>query len=479
MEEKQTQPSEKKPFNFKKGFIISLVLACVFAVYSIVASILLIDFDKERKLMTKEEFYAAAADDVEIPIIEINTKESKEPENKTDYVDCSVKISNTENDDHLLSVKMGEAGVRLRGNSTMREDKKPYRIKFESKQSVLGMPKNKSWVLLADYYDQSSIRNYTAFTLGSYFDNLDFVPSANHVVLIMNGEFRGLYLLSDQIDEKRVDVEQDVEEINIETPNDIPFLVEIDEYAVNEGVTGVDNFKVNALDNYAEVKYPESDERPYDSDGNDVCFDYIEEYINAVFTSLKTGKAVDVSFSTTDVTFEDLVDVDSLVDYYLLNEIMLNMDSGKKSVYVHKASGEKMKFGPIWDYDWSMATKWQVPYQQGEIEVASQIRVAKAYKNSLYGWFLANEDNYNAVAERFDEIKENILAVSEHLKTYRSKIDVVATLDAKQWYGENGLFEYDMQYTYVRLFLNDRYTFLNQVFDDTHENFLTRIGYGN
>ena len=476
MEEKDTRKHEKKPFNFKKAFIISFVLACVFAIYSIIASFFLIDFGSKRKLMTKDEFYAAAADDVKIPIIEVNTKKSKEPENKTDYVECSVKISNTENQEHLLSVDMGNAGIRLRGNSTMREDKKPYRIKFEEKQSVLGMPKNKSWVLLADYYDQSSIRNYTALTLGSYLDNLSFTPSRHHVVLIMNGEFRGLYLLTDQIDENkgRTNVKQDVEEMDI--AKGIPFLVEIDEYAVNEGVTGVDNFKVDVLNNYAEIKYPESDERPYSDDGTDISFNYIKEYINAAFTALKTGESVAVSFSQTPMSFEDLVDVDSFIDYYLLNEIMLNMDSGKKSVYVHKSAEGKLEFGPIWDYDWSMATKWQMPYQEGEIEVASQIRVAKAYKTSFYGWLVSNETYFEKICTRFNQIKETLLQTSEHLKEYKSTIDMVAKLDATQWYGKNGVFEYDMSYDYVRLFLYDRYEFLNEVFNDTQENFLNRIG---
>lgn len=447
-----------------KKFIITLAICSVLAIYSIVTSILL--FKPDYTKMSKKEFYAAVGDNINIPIVEINTDDSEEPKNKVDYVDCEVSITNCEKE-----IIKAEAGVRLRGNTTKKAPKKPYRIKFESKQNVLGMGKQKSWVLLADYYDQSSIRNYTALTLGQYFDNLNFTPRPNHVVLLMNNEFRGLYLLTDQIDEKRTDVEVDVEDMT-PTQQDYPFLVEMDAYALDEGVKGVDNFTVNGY-SPVEIKYPEADERVYGENGEDVVYDYIKEYVNAVMTTLETGSAVDVSFSETPVTFEDLVDVESLIDYYLIYEIMLNQDNSRKSIYFHKEVGEKMQFGPIWDFDWSMTTLWEVPYETCDILNAKTLALAQQSK--IYNLFLRNKDNYNAVVARFNQLKDKILLVADHLREYRAVIDPVALIDAENWYGETGKFEYGMQYDYVRLFLMDRHHYLNEIFSKSHEEFLKLI----
>ena len=145
----------------------------------------------------------------DLPIIEIFTQGNELPKDKENYVNCSFEISNCKNEEDNFSVEMknsvdedGSVGIRLRGNSTMQYDKKPYRIKFDKKQSFFGLEKNKNWVLLADYLDTSKIRNYAAFKIAQGFDALSFTPAPNHVVVYINGECKGLYLFCEQIDEK-------------------------------------------------------------------------------------------------------------------------------------------------------------------------------------------------------------------------------------------------------------------------------------
>lgn len=470
MEEKQNDKLETTTKNnpvSKKRFIITLAICSVLVLYSVIISLLY--FKPDHTKMTKKQFLALVGDEINIPIVEIDTKKDEEPKNKVDYVDCSISITNCEK--QIISQP---AGVRLRGNSTKKAPKKPYRIKFDKKQEVLDMGKEKSWVLLADYYDPSSIRNYTAFSLGKELKYLGFTPQPNHVALIMNDEFKGLYLLTDQIDEKRTDVEVDVEDMMdpTATEKDYPFLVEMDAYAIDEGVTGVDNFLVEGH-SPVEVKYPESDERIYGPNGEDVVFDYIEEYVNAVMTTLRTGGTVDVLFSSKPVGLTDLVEVNSLIDYYLLNEIMVNPDNAAKSIYMHKEVGEKMEFGPIWDYDWSMSTDWKNRYEKCEIASAQNIVLGKS--SAIYRNFLQNPNNYADVVKRFNEIKQSILDVSDHLRDYRAVIDKVALIDAETWYGDDGVYQYGMQYDYVRLYLQDRYHYLNDIFAKNHTEFLQII----
>lgn len=442
--------------------IISLSVACALLLAGVIVLLCILLYDPYEPI-DKEEFYERVGDNLKIPVVEINT-DGSDPSSDTTYDSCSFAISNTEDPTHSFSVEnkglaeaVGGVGIRLRGNYTQKAEKKAYRVRFNEKTSILGLKANKNWILLADYYDQSAIRNYTALTLASYFDNMDFTPTPNHVALIMNGEFKGLYLLCERIDEEngRCDIEVDYLE---DYKNNYPFLVCVDESSKSGLTEGRDYFNIEGW--YpVEIKYPDYDERPTEGDP---VFNYIQEYMNAVFTALKTGEAVSVSFSDKPMRLEDLVDIDSLIDYYLVNEIMFNCDSASKSIYAYREADGKLKFGPVWDFDWSLAYHFEIPYKQSHIETANEIHIQ--FRSPLFDLFLKNGEYMEKTARRFLEKKDALLSVCEHLRTYKDKIDGVATIDASITYGESGIFQYDMQYDYVRLYLLDRYNFLEKHF---------------
>ena len=443
--------------------IIILSVACALLLAGVIVLLCILLGDSYEPI-TKEEFYEAVGDELKIPVVEINTSGS-DPSSDSTYASCSFALSNTGDPTHSFTVDMkntptsvGGVGIRLRGNYTQKAGKKAYRVRFNEKTSILGLEANKSWVLLADYYDQSSIRNYTALTLASYFDNMSFTPTPNHVALIMNGEFKGLYLLCEQVDEENGRCDVEVDDLTL-YQNDYPFLVCVDESDKGDQSEGRDYFEIEGW--YpVEIKYPDYDERPTNGDP---VFSYIEEYMNAVFTVLKTGGKVNVSFSSVPLGLEDLVDIDSLIDYYLVNEIMFNCDSASKSIYAYREAGGKLKFGPVWDFDWSMAYHFDIPYTQSHIETAGEIHIQ--YRSPLFDLFLKNSDYMKKTARRFLEKKDALLKVCEHLRTYKAQIDKVATVDAQITYGETGIFQYDMQYDYVRLYLLDRYNFLTKHFN--------------
>ncbi len=486
------EKSQEKASKFSIKSIIAVFLVCLVA-FSSFAGVLQ-SFNFAGPKMTKAQFLKEVGADFDLPIIEINTQNNQLPKTKEDYLNCSFSISNCKDESHNFSVSMKEnyddegcVGIRLRGNSTKLLKKQPFRIKFDEEQSLLGIEEkneNKSWVLLADYLDASYIKNYTAFTLSQKFDGLDFSPTPNHVALIINNEFKGLYLLCEQIDENsgRTNVKKDIlfdaeyqelsakdkeGAINFDESTDFPFLVEMDRNAHLEGTTGVDNFLVK--DFYpVEIKYPENDERCRTKD-SDKVYDYINEYINAVFTTLKTGQAVDVSFRSSPVTFTDLVDIDSFVDYYLVNEIMHNSDNAWGSIYMHKTQDGKLKFGPVWDFDWSMSKTFGVEESLSEIECARELTLLK--KAKIYKYAMQNEQIYQAVQTRFDNKKQAIIDTVKHLGEYKATISKIAKLDAKMWHGKDSGLEYD----YVRLFLMDRYNYLSEVFNLTHQEFISQM----
>ena len=466
-------------------YSISLCLATILASFSI--SSCFVKNNVSVAKVSKKQFLEMVGDNLEIPLIEINTEKNKLPHNKEDYVSCSFEISNCEDESDNFSVEMGEneegdylAGVRLRGNSTFSEMKKPYRIKFAEKQSLFGLKKNKSWVLLAEYFDQSYIRNFTAFTLAKGVistlaeEDRYFAPTGHHVALVINDEFKGLFLLCEQMDENkgRASVKDDEAFKNVESKTDFPFFIEMDDQAFKEGVTGVDNFYTDYGFEPVEIKYPESDERGK-TETTDKVFDYIKEYVNAVCYLLKNGGTIEVSFRASPVSLEQLVDIDSFVDYYLLTEITHCSDSIWKSIYMHKSTDGLLKMGPIWDFDYSMAETDDRPYDESYIETANNLFIAK--NSAIFNNLFKLESFYTAVATRFDAIKSKIIETAEYLKTYKAKIDAVAKIDAEMWHGETGVFEYDMQYDYIRLYLQDRYVYLDNVFDLNYSAFMAEV----
>lgn len=487
----ESEPAEKKilrpsKISIKRSILssISLCLAILTLGYAVSSSFLTHNIANAR--MTKSEFLSAVGDNLNIPLIEINTDDGKLPHDKENYVNCSFEISNCEDEEDNFKVEMDineegdyAVGLRLRGNSTFWQKKKPYRIKFDEKKSLFGLKKNKSWVLLADYLDQSKMRNYTAFELANGIidtlpeDDQYFAPTGHHVALVINGEFKGLYLLCEQMDENkgRAGVKDDDAFVDVDSQKDFPFFVEMDALAFKEGTTGVDNFYIDKVGGFSsvEIKYPESDERGA-TEESDKVFDYIKEYMNAVCKLIKDGGTTTVSFRPGEtVSLEDLVDVDSFVDYYLVTEIMLNEDSKWKSIYFSKTTDGKVKIGPIWDFDFSMAEGFDLPYNKSYIETANHLYIAR--QSTIFCNLFKNESFYNKVAARYDEIKHVILEVAEDLKTYKAKIDPVAQIDAKLWYGSTAEFQFDMQYDYVRLYLQDRYTYLDKVFDKSFADF--------
>ena len=407
-----------------------------------------------------------------LPLVQIVTNNNQFPTDKENYVNCGFSISNCNNASYNFEKEIKNSledenavGFRLRGNSTLIMDKKSFRVKSNTKQSILGLQENKSWVLLADYKDNSKIRNYTAFTLASSFNSLSFTPTPNHVVLFINDEYYGLYLLTEQVDEKlgRVNVESD---INPSTQTEFPFFVEMSAKAIAEGINGVDKFTPDYFYPIT-IKWPEYDDRNLTSD-TDVVFNYIQEYINAAFKTLTTNEKVKVSFRDELVGFSDLVDVDNFLEYWLVNEIMFNKDSMNNSVFISKTANGKLKFGPVWDFDWSLSYVYSAePYDKSEINYAYRNCLLKS--QSLINAFIQNQDNYNLLCQKWNNVKANILTTTEKLRTYKQNIQTVAEYDAIYWYGNNGSFNFDMQYDYVRLFLNDRYDYLNNIL--TEENY--------
>ena len=151
---------------------------------------------------------------------------------KETYVDMTLSVDNCDS----KYIKNNVSGqIRWRGNGTLTYDKKAYRLKFDEKQDMLGLNdgiKARSWVLLADYNDQSMLRNTGAFFIGNSLFNYsnNYCTSYKHVNVYLNDSYNGVYLLAEQqqANKNRVNINEPEEDYK---DTDIGYLLELDAYA--------------------------------------------------------------------------------------------------------------------------------------------------------------------------------------------------------------------------------------------------------
>ena len=163
-----------------------------------------------------------------LPLVSITTPDNSEITSKEEWLeDATISISGAKNES--WNFEPVKTSIHGRGNSTWVQPKKPYALKLDKKQKILGMQKHKRWVLIANYLDNSFIRNSMAFYLIGLF-GLDYTVKGEFVDLVLNCEYKGLYWLGEaiKIDENRININDGNNTMtNID---DKDYLIEMDVY---------------------------------------------------------------------------------------------------------------------------------------------------------------------------------------------------------------------------------------------------------
>lgn len=245
--------------------------------------------------------------------------------------------------DGSVDVDNALCGIRLRGNSTQSFPKKPFAIKLASKASVLGLPKHKRWVLLANWMDRTMLRNSVAFEVAhqvenAYADGLGWNPNGYSVEVVMDGRHVGNYYLCEQIkiDGDRVNIKDCIEDIigdgnTNPTMADCGYLLEFD-----DNYDEVDKFRTGRG-----LPCMFKDEvKQYSTD----IFSQVQARIEAIEANLESGNY--------EAAYSDL-DINSVIDYFFVQELTFNDEyKHPKSVYMYIDGGDKLTAGPVWDFDW-------------------------------------------------------------------------------------------------------------------------------
>ena len=150
-----------------------------------------------------------------LPVIYIDVSGGKSVTSKTEYVKCFVTVdyNGYEKSDDFEKISNASCLIRGRGNSSWKLDKKPYKLKFDTKTSLFGLTAAKKWVLQSNHVDKSLMRNTVAMAVGAELTNMVFVPHSYLVDVFINGSYAGVYSLTEQIEiaDGRIDGEEDSE----------------------------------------------------------------------------------------------------------------------------------------------------------------------------------------------------------------------------------------------------------------------------
>ena len=310
-------------------------------------------------------------------------------------------ITNGKND-----LQVTDATFKGRGNSSWTHyEKKGYQIKFDKKTSVLGMAKAKKWVLLANSSDDSMMRNKLAFDLADQL-GMTYVPDGEYVDLWINGDYRGTYLICEKAeiggsrldlnDPKGVLMEQDEafyasEDIWIENKSTGKHFV------VKESVTEDDPALLQEA-----VK------------GFDEALDAFMEYL-----------AITPEGDITLDTLSRYIDVDSFLQYYLVNEYALNRESSTTSFYWYRDGDQDvLHLGPVWDFDTCMGN---------DLENADSYQAAHIYSHIVFQRLLPVPAVQNELGRLLEAHAAAFSSMDDEVEALYSLLQTSAAMNYTRW----------------------------------------------
>ena len=326
-------------------------------------------YEEKKDSITKT--LESIAKEKEHPCINITTEDGSKIKSKDDYTAAVIDVFNCDDAYKLTAA----GGVKVRGNSTADQgDEKPYRIKFEEKQGMLGLHGGnayKSWVLLRSYWNLAP--DYAGLSLAkTIFEGKYYSTDFMYVNLYLNGTPAGIYLLCEQnqAGKGRIDVYEPRPD---ETQNEIGYVIEMDNYASDEHPYFTLDHTGNEFEDInGETRKLWDKDYSIKSDINtEGQLKFIEKYTDGCFKILyeaaENGKAMklDESFNTVpaeDMTpqqaVEAVIDTDSLINMLILQELVHNNDVGAGSFYMSvdftdQSIYKRLTFLAPWDFNWA------------------------------------------------------------------------------------------------------------------------------
>lgn len=463
----------------------------------------------------------------------------------SDLSNATMKIVDDINDTPKEQLYDGVIEIKLRGNSTIYRAKHPYKIKLKEDANLFNMGSNKHWVLLANDLDHTQIRNQITLDFAREI-GMDNASKSRLVSLFINDEYQGVYELAEQVrvDESRVDIYdwddtfmykidgnsivRHNEEIDTSVPQTGGFLLEgdylrlenylkdgeYDENKINNNDEMIDNIFTDwympLYFNTPEGVYPDTDLYQY-------TYNYIQSFEYALYSPdfiyhaddkhykpanmkvfVDNDKGVNWTYDLKESDYhneqfdgwkyDDFFDLDSLVNYFLINEITMNWDGMKNSLFLYKDIVGKAYIGPAWDYDWAYSNMNinNIEYMTDTWKNLDK-RFFSENENFFYlstQWYVQlckNEEFLNAVYDKYWNIRNTaIQELIDSIYEYEDILEYDCKKNDELWgdryslrdYDENADYDncfsdytgmgYAEAYQFLEKFVNDRVNWLDE-----------------
>lgn len=387
-----------------------------------------------------------------LPVLYVNTDSCKPIISKTDYIAGSYYLDPC----GVTDVKaFGSASsplrleIRGRGNASWMNAsylKKPYKIKLDKKTALMGMSKSKHWALMAHWEDGSVfLKDESGFEFSRRI-GMEWTPRQRAVELVLNGEYMGLYFLTEnvRVEKTRVNIfEQDDEATD---PSEITggWLLETDNYP--------DTRQIKMMAGNGDLlrltyKSPEN----LSSQQLSYLTDLITRADSAIYVTDKWSRA-----------WEDIIDLDALARFYIVNEIVDNVESFSGSCFMHKDRGEntKLLFGPVWDYGNSFGhsplTLDCFLYENSPIRrhwITAVVQFPRFQQRVRQLW----QEKHSVL---FDTFNDSVMAFTEPLRQADAQ-------DMKRWGRTYANRDFDTRRSRHVNFINRKVAFLDQQWNTT------------
>lgn len=334
--------------------------------------------------------------------------------------------------------------LKGRGNSSWGYDKRPYTFRLAEAGDLMGMGAATDWILLANASDETNLNNKLIFDLASRV-GFPWVPESRWVDLYLNGEYNGLYLLTEK-------VEVNEERLNIDADSG-DFLCKID---LNERWTTLRNPFLSESGRTVEISYPENLTKTQAAE--------IESLTNQMEQAL---------LSEDDLRVSAIIDLDSWARRYLIDEVSGNIDSDIASCFFYFSDG-KFFAGPVWDFDMALGncTRNQEPCSF----IAKNVQAPEAVLSPYYRALYANESFYNRMTEiyctEFVPVLQQI--IDEEIDLLSASISKASQINSLRWRSMFDVVQSWYPYTVhtaagIKDYLSRRVAFLNSAWIENED----------
>lgn len=340
----------------------------------------------------------------------------------------------------------GFIGIEIRGATSSGYPQKSFNVETRSAQelsrnvSLLGMPEENDWALIGNYNDKTLLRN--TFTYSLFTKMGQYAPRTRYCEVLINGEYQGIYMLTEKIkrDNNRVDIKKF--DANAVTGDAITggFIFKND-IKDDDETSFLSTYSERGIPGISEVPfiyvYPKTDEL---TNAHKMYFpSFINSFENVLFGNQYTHPTNG---------YKKFIDVPSFVDYFILGEVSRSVDAYKKSKFYFKdvdSKGGLIHSGPPWDFDWAFKN---IPEGNNQLECFYGNTDGSGWAYKVYlcnhspklpGWVprLMQDPNFvNAVKTRYVSLRNTLLsntAVNQTIDSLRSLYQESVTRHFQKW----------------------------------------------